>query len=195
MPFALEFLFHEFNQSFNNYKTHKGYRLLAVNGSALSIAHNPNDSSTYFQTTPNVKGFNLLHLNAMHDLCNKIYVDTIVQPGKEKNEYKALTDMIDCSKAAKKVIIIADRGYKSYNVFAHIEQKGWKYVIRVKDVKSTGIASSLKLADKDEIDQKVNFVLTRKQKNEVKAQPELYKFLKRNHHLILLTYIKINSIL
>lgn len=179
LPFALEFLFHEFNQSFDNYKTHKGYRLLAVDGSALSIAHNPNDSSTYFQTAPNVKGFNLLHLNAMYDLCNKVYVDAIVQAGKEENEYNALIDMVDRSKAAKKAIIIADRGYESYNVFAHIEQKGWKYVIRVKDVESTGIASSLKLADKDEIDQKVNLVLTRKQTNEVKAQPELYKFLKK----------------
>lgn len=177
LPFAFEFLFHEFNQSFNRLKTHKGYRLLAVDGSALNIAHNPNDSSTYFQSTPDTKGFNQLHLNAMYDLCNKLYVDVCLQPGREENEYRALTDMVDRSKITEKAIIIADRGYESFNVFAHIEQKYFKYVIRVKDVKSKGIAANLKLDDTEEIDEEVKLILTRKQTKEVKDQPDLYRFL------------------
>ena len=72
LPFAFEFLLHEFNASFKHHKTYRGYRLLAVDGSDLNISHNPNDSSTYFQSSPNMKGFNLLHLNAMYHLCNKL---------------------------------------------------------------------------------------------------------------------------
>ncbi|MDR0343782.1 MAG: transposase [Nocardiopsaceae bacterium] len=36
------------------------------------------------------------------------------------------------------VIVIADRGLESYNNFAHIEKKGWNYLIRVKDLGSSG---------------------------------------------------------
>ena len=177
LPFAFEFLFHEFNQSVENLKTYKGYRLLAVDGSDLNIAHNPDDSSTYFQSSLGDRGFNLIHLNAMYDLQNKIYVDACIQPRREENEYRALTDMVDRSKIDGQVIVIADRGYESYNVFAHIEQKDWKYVIRVKDVESTGIVSRLNLDGEEEIDQEVSLVITRKQTNEVKANPNLYKII------------------
>jgi hypothetical protein len=180
LPSALEFLFNKFTNSFEYYKTYNRFRLFAVDGSDLNIAHNPNDPDTYFQSAPDTKGFNLLHLNAMYDLCNRLYVDACVQPGKKKNEFRALTDMVDYSKVGENVIVIADRGYESYNVFAHIEQKGWKYVIRVKDINSNGILSGLNLPDTDESDKEINLTLTRKQTKEIKAHPELYKFLPKN---------------
>lgn len=179
LTIAFEFLLHEFNQSFEEYKTHKGYRLLAVDGSALNISHNPDDSSTYFQSLPDAKGFNQLHLNAMYDLCNKIYIDAYLQLGREENEFRALTDMVDRSTLNDNTIIIADRGYESYNVLAHIHEKGWKYVIRIKDTESKGMASSFNLPN-GEFDRNVYRVLTRKQTKEVKAHPELYKFLPKN---------------
>ncbi len=89
----------------------------------------------------------------MYDLCNKVYLDACIQPGRNKNEFKALTDMVDGSALKdKNVIVIADRGYESYNVFAHIEEKGWKYIIRVKDAKSKGIVFSLDLPKIGEFD-------------------------------------------
>jgi IS4 transposase len=72
------------------------------------------------------------------------------------------------------VIVIADRNYESYNVFAHIEQKGWKYVIRVKDRNSNGILSGLDLPMEDTFDFQISMILTRKQTNLVKANPTLY---------------------
>lgn len=178
LPEAFAFLFHEFNQSFTHLKAHKGYRLLAIDGSSLNIAHNPNDPSTYFQSKSDSKGFNLLHLNAMYDLQNKFYVDVCIQPGRDENEYKALTDMVDRSKVNEKAIIIADRGYESYNVFAHAEQKGLKYLIRVKDVTSRGgISPSLKLNAQGDIDQEINVIITKKQTNAVKENLELYKII------------------
>lgn len=114
----------EFTSSFSDFKLFNGYRLLAVDGSDLNIAHNPKDTETYFQSIPGTKGFNLLHLNALYDLCNRLYIDVIIQPGKRMNEFRAFTDMIDRSSLKGKVIVIADRGYESYNVFVHVEQKG-----------------------------------------------------------------------
>lgn len=44
----------------------------------------------------------------------------------------------------KNALVIADRGYESYNNMAHIQEKGWKFLIRVKG-RNTGIKSCLDL--------------------------------------------------
>lgn len=180
LPFAFEFLLKEFTNSFQDLKTYAGHRLLAVDGSDLNIYHNPNDRDTYFQYIPTSKGFNQLHLNAMYDLCNKLYVDVCIQPGRKVNEFRALAEMTDRSNILGDVIVIADRGYESYNVFAHVEQKGWKYAIRVKDITSNGIVSALKLPEEDEFEVNIYRILTRKQTKETKSNPELYKILPIN---------------
>lgn len=43
--------------------------------------------------------------------------------------------------SVNKAILIADRGYENYNVMAHAMNKGWKFVVRIKDKNSNGIAS------------------------------------------------------
>ena len=45
------------------------------------------------------------------------------------------------------VILVADRGYESYNTLAHLEEKGWNAVIRVKDLTNKSMISSLPLPD------------------------------------------------
>lgn len=180
LPSALEHLFKTFTYSFDNYKTFKGYRLLAADGSTLNIAHNSNDSKTYIKCQSNAKGFNVLHLNALFDLCNKVYIDANIQPIRCLNENKALTDMVDKSTLSNDVIVIADRGYESYNTFAHIQEKGWKYVIRVKDINSKGIASSLRLPPCKTFDTRIDLKLTRRSTKEIKANPQIYKFMPIN---------------
>ena len=176
LPLAFEFLLQHFTSSCAKVKYYNGYRLFAVDGSSLNISHDPNDVDTYYQNTPKIKGFNQMHLNALYDLCSKIYVDAIVRPEKKKGECKALVDMVDRSSIKDKVIIVGDRGFEAYNNLAHIERKGWHYVIRVKDSSaSNSILSGVALPKDDEFDAPVSFVLTRKQTNEVKARPDIYK--------------------
>lgn len=178
---TFKFLLQEFTHSFADFNVYQGYRLIAVDGSDLLIPHNPSHKQTYFQSTPNSKGFNLLHLNVMYDLCNKVYIDACIQPGRNKYEIKALNDMVDESALKdEKVIIIADRGYESYNTFAHIEQKGWKFLIRVKDVESKSVVSSLGLPKTGEFDQQLTRILTRKQTKAIKSRPDIYKFMPNN---------------
>ncbi|MBD2870840.1 IS4 family transposase [Paenibacillus arenilitoris] len=176
LPSAVEFLFHEFTKSYTDLKDYRGYRLLAVDGSDLHIATDATDTETYFQSQPNTKGYNLLHLNAAYDLCNRLYVDAIVQPRRLCNEGRALAAMVDRSPIKGKTIVTADRGYESYNNFAHIERKGWNFVIRVKDLDSNGILSGLRLPAGGEFDIDVRLTLTKKQTKEVKAHPEIYRF-------------------
>ena len=141
----------------------------------MCIAHNPQDETTYFQTLPDRKGYNLLHLNAFYDLCSRQYTDAIIQPSRLANERRAMCEMIDRYNDTS-AIFIADRGYENYNIFAHVEHKGMYYLIRVKDITSNGITSKLTMLPKSgEFDEWVNVTLTKKQTNEVKANPKKYR--------------------
>jgi hypothetical protein len=178
LPSAFEFLLNRFNQTFLDTKDYRGYRLIAVDGSSLRIARDPNHFDSYTQNNPGDKGFNLLLLNAMYDLCNKIYVDALVQPRRCMNENLALIDMIERSSITDNVIIVADRGFECYNTFAHIEKKGWNYLIRVKDVDSSGILATLSLPRTEEFDVSIQRILTNKRCNkEINAHPDIYKIL------------------
>lgn len=180
LPEAFEILFREFTAFVSEEKLFRGYRLLACDGSDLSIAHNPQDKTTYFQSTPDSKGFNQMHLNALYDLLSRTYVDAVIQPARQENENKAMCDMIDRYSGYSKTLFIADRGYESYNIFAHVQEKGMFYLIRAKDVTSNGIVSSCKNQlpnNQQAFDTSVSVTLTKKQTKEVKANKEKYRII------------------
>ena len=81
-----------------------------------------------------------------------------------------------------KAIFIADRGYESINSFEKIHLSGNKYLVRVKDIHSTGMLRSFGPFSDDEFDMQVKRTLTRKQTNEIKAHLEIYKFVPKNQH-------------
>ena len=155
---AFKYLFTEFNSHFEYQHNYKGYRLLACDGSDLNISVNPQDEDTYFQSQPTDRGYNQMHLNALFDLCNKRYVDADIQPARKENEIMSMAKMVDRYSGESKTIFIADRGYESYNTFAHIQEKGMYYLIRVKDGTAGGITRSLELPKTEEFD--YNFKLS-----------------------------------
>ena len=181
LPEALEYLFREFTNRCHNPKTYKGYRLLAVDGSDLQFTANPNDPLSYFPGANGQKPYSFLHLNALYDLSSNLYLDAVVQKRRAANENAALVSMVDRSGIGESVIITADRGYESYNTLEHIVQKGWKYLIRLRE--SKGIISSLSLPEGD-FDMPVQLFLTRKQTKKLKELqkefPGMYRFLPIN---------------
>lgn len=119
----------------------------------------------------------------MYDLLQGIYLDAILQKRRNWNESKALTDMVDRSDI-EKVLLLADRGYESYNNLAHIQEKGWFFLIRIKD-NSTGLTSGFDLPSTMEYDVPFHLNLTRKQNNSTKQlckDRNHYKFLPSNSH-------------
>ena len=175
LPEAFESLFHDFSRSVDENKLYRGIRLLAVDGSDLQIAANPKDPDSYYPGVNGQKAYNLLHINAMYDLHQHIYVDALVQKSRKADESAALTAMVDRS-AIESALLLADRGYESYNNLAHIQEKGWNFLIRIKDG-TAGIASGLALPATDEFDVPFHLKLTNKQSNEIK---ELLK--DKNHY-------------
>lgn len=53
-------------------------RLLAVDVSDLRLPANKLDTDSYIRNDEKTKGYNLLHLDAMYDLMQHIYVDASV---------------------------------------------------------------------------------------------------------------------
>lgn len=178
LPETFEYLFHEFNNRFTEENHFDGLRLVACDGSDLNISYNSADTDTYFQHGLDGKGFNQIHLNALYDLGSRRYINAVIQPGRKKNECQAMVKMIDQYAGNSNTLFMADRGYESYNVFAHIQEKGMYYLIRARDSNNSCIISGLKQLPKtDEYDVTISLKLTRTQTKEVKAHPELYKFI------------------
>ena len=177
-PSALQFVLWEFAKSFKKTKKYRGYRLLAIDGSKVPIYRDPNDPDTFVVLNQYSDGCNFLHVNALYDICNKLYLDATIQAYKGFSEFRALVQMVKRSPFLRKVILVADRGYEAYNNLAHLQKKGWKYVIRVKarDV-GRGILSKTELPVGEEFDEIVSVLMTRRQTKEVRSNPKLYRFL------------------
>lgn len=177
---CFKYLFDKFIESFDFYKTYFGYRLYAVDGSDLLASHNPEDSDTYFSSLPGNRGYNMLHINALYDLINKVYVNVEVQPSKKQNERNALNNMIRTLSENDKSILLLDKGYESYGSIARLIEKNWNFLCKVKNSDSNGILHSLNLPIEGELDVKVKRILTRKNTKEIKARPDIYKYLPKN---------------
>lgn len=108
LPEAFEFLFQRFTAE-NTMKRNSfyGYKLIACDGSNLTIATNPNDTKTAWICDHLGNISNHLHLNAFYDLQNRIYLDAIVQTASEYQEYRACVDMLERS-PIENAILIAD---------------------------------------------------------------------------------------
>ena len=144
LPEGFETIFRLFIETFEGGPLYKGYRLLAVDGSDIQIPTNPRDPESYFLGANGQK-------RHVYDEC------------------RTLVDMVDRSSWKHPTIIIADRGYEAYNVLAHIQEKGWYFLIRVKDSgRSNGFAAGLDLPPTDTFDYPIQLSITRKQTNEIK---------------------------
>ena len=76
-----------------------------------------------------------------------------------------MIEMIKKLTANQKTIIMADRGYETYNIFANIQERGLFYLIWIKDTSKKGsISGSLSLPVSCEFDEELELIMTRKQK-------------------------------
>ena len=71
---------------------------------------------------------------------------------------------------------MADRGYESFNIFAHLILKGMYFVIRMKKINSNGILSAYDLPD-SEFDTHIRTTLTRRHTKETLGNPNTYTIL------------------
>jgi len=166
LPMTFHTIFEKFTLLSKKVKKFRGYRILAHDGSDVNLPKNTDDSETY-----QGNGVNLFHLNAFYDVLNKIYVNADLQGKCKVDERASLIAMINNSSFDDKTIILGDRGYESCNLFVHLQNKGYSFVIRAKDVHSNGLLANLNLPQSDTFDVDVKFWLTRLQTKAIKANP------------------------
>ena len=170
-------LFSLFVQKTDSNKRYKGLRILAADGSDIHIPTNPNSADSFFPGTNKQSAYNMLHLDAVYDLLQHTYIDAHLIGQRKVNEQASLCKMVDYS-SLEDVLLIADRGYEGYNLLAHVQEKGWKFLVRVKDIHTVGgFASGLILPDAGEFDLYIDLSLTTKGSKDIK---ELCK--DRNHY-------------
>ena len=176
LPEAFEELLHLLNKAYPCTETYKGYRLIGVDGSDLSIPYDPLDKGTLQNNGSNAKGSNMFHINAAYDILNNRYVDLIIQGVAHEYEQKAMWTMADRF-PVKKTIFIADRAYPTWNNMEHIRRSGKSFLIRAQDINSkSSLLRKFNLPD-NEFDMDVSTILTTKQTKEIKAHPDKYRFL------------------
>ena len=179
LPSAFSYLLRRFNSHFP-LALYKGkYNLVGCDGCEFNIARNPDDTDTFH--TPNGKstmGFNMLHATSLYDILSKRYLDCVIQPGRKKNEFRAICDLVDRYSYGGFPIFIADRGFSSYNFFAHAKENGFLFMLRAKDLNVRRLLDLQTLPTF--LDSRAEIILTRSQSKKKRLRPdlaELYRYI------------------
>ena len=175
-PEAFHFWFDTFTKTLSQDKTYLGYKLIACDGSDINITRGKKGDATLIQSGSK-RAYSLMHVSAFYDLLNGFYLDAIVHAKKETDEKGECVTMIDRSRF-EKILLICDRGYENYNLFAHAQEKGWKYLIRAKDINTkNGIVYGCHLGLSGEFDTTKDIILTRNDRKRPPEQRGVYKSL------------------
>ena len=165
-PEVFRTVFTNFNSTCADNEFFCGYRLLAVDGTAVNLPRNPK-SPSFVQNDGIPNGVNQLHVTPLYDILNRTFADVVIQPEPKKDEIGALVEMLKRNTFAQKTLIIADRGFESYNLIAHIlEKTNADFLIRIKQSRSA-MREVAKLPMM-ELDCTIGFTITTTQTNEDK---------------------------
>lgn len=162
-PEVFRTVFTNFNSTCADNEFFCGYRLLAVDGTAVNLPRNPK-SPSFVQNDGIPNGVNQLHVTPLYDILSRTFADVIIQPEPKKDEIGALVTMLQRNDFEEKALIIADRGFESYNLIAHIlEKPNADFLIRVKQSRSAmREVAKLPLC---ELDCDISFTITTTQTN------------------------------
>ncbi|MBQ2829424.1 MAG: IS4 family transposase [Oscillospiraceae bacterium] len=167
-PAVFRAVFDNFISACADSELFRGYRLLAVDGTTISLPRNPT-SASFVQHDGIPKGVNQLHVTPLYDILGRIFADVVIQPEPKKDEIGALIAMLQRSDFDQKTLIIADRGFESYNLIAHLlEKPNTDFLIRVKQ--SHSAMREVAKLPMMEVDCSIGFTITTTQTNEDKEK-------------------------
>ena len=171
-PTVFRAVFDGFNANCTDADFFCGYRLLGVDGTTINLPLNP--SSASFVCNEGIPdGVNQLHVTPLYDLMSHTFADVVVQPEPKKNEIGALVSMLKRNTFSQNTLIIADRGFESYNLIAHcLEKPNTDFLIRVKQ--SYSAMREVAKLPMMELDCTIGFTITTTQTNEDKKHGYIY---------------------
>ena len=174
---ALRCLLLAFNRQLKNNLFNGKCQLIACDGSALDIFRNPNDPDAFYgPSRMSPKGYNQAYINACHSIMDRRFADLVIQPGHRHNEYSAFCRMVAAAgprtAGSPASVYIADRGYASYNNFAHVIENGQYFLIRCTDKKNSQLLGR-SIDGMQALGLHVERILSRSQSKKKRERPEL----------------------
>ena len=122
----------------NTYKTHKGYRVMAIDGSNLRLP-NTNELKKTFGEITNQGEITLASArgSVLYDVENKIVIDSIIERYMFNERELAikhiekLKELKEKSNNDLKELVLFDRGYPSLKLMLYLEKNNINYLMRV----------------------------------------------------------------
>ena len=184
-PDVFEAVFKHFNALCIDARHFKGYRVLAIDGTAVNMARNSN-APTYMQNAGHPNGINQFHVTPLYDVLNKTMLDAVIQPQPRMDEVGALQFFLAWYSFPEKTLIVGDRGFESYAVFASfLEKTRADFLIRVRSGRMA--MKPIAALPMQEFDKDISFTITTSQtkadrekgyvlvQNYIKDKPDAYR--------------------
>ena len=157
-PELFENTLKHFNELCADNRTFRGYRVYAIDGTAVNMPRNP-ESPTFMRHGGAPKGYNQFHVTPLYDVLNKTYFDAVIQPQPRMDEIGALTFLLAWHIFPDRTLIVADRGFEAYHVFAWFkERSNADFLIRVRDGRNA--MKPIAELPMEELDIDISFVIT-----------------------------------
>ena len=182
-PEAFIELFKRFTSNVPRPKTFNAYQLVACDGTRINLPYNPSDEYSFIQCIKGRKGINQVHLNALYDVLNDIFIDAEIQSIHKMDEKKAFCNFLDKhADSDNKRIYLADRGYASYNVFGHAIHNGQLFLIRVSEKYAKGLwPNNSDWLLEDQVDKEISISIGRRRSKKL-ADLENYHYISTSKH-------------
>ncbi len=163
IPGTFKMLLDRFNGTIPAAAYQGKYILYGVDGSGFNIAYNPDDPDTFNPPSGKSKpGNNEIHVVASYRLTDHIFTDAVIQPCRKKNGHSAVCGLTgNCLPEDGIPVFIADRGFPSFNMFAHAKEKGVKFLVCAKDLYIKRLLGDGFPAGQEEFDLTVERIVTR----------------------------------
>ena len=171
-PNAFKFLNDGFIREFykdDDYKTHKGFRLLAIDGCVIEVPNTKETQKQYGFLSNGDKSFKLARALSSHlvDIENKLVISTTLgrYDDNERNLAKFnIEKMVSLVPSHIPDLILFDRGYPSAAFIQYLLSKGVHFLMRV----STGFYKEVVSTSTQ--DETVQIVITKERAKELRAQ-------------------------
>lgn len=145
----------------SEYCTHKGYRLLGVDGSKIELPHGDLIEEEFGKVNHDEGTINASKAIVVYDLLNDLLIDSELAKYNVSEREIALLQFAKIKENGKQKqdLVIADRGFPSLEVFVKLKQMGYDFLIRY-----TGqqfLKETLPLVESSENDIEIEISLTK----------------------------------
>ena len=151
---------------------YRGMCPVACDGSGLPVPRDRAEESTLVppnRSSP--RGRNAVHCTAFYAVVGKLYLDCVVEPERERNEFAAFCEMCDRWAYDAVPLFVNDRGIASYNVYAHAIEAGAFFLVRLDDRKASRLLGR-DVSGAGPLDEALDLILSRSKSRRKRLQPD-----------------------